>query len=82
MTTTLAVEDLTETVAELVGRLAPGDEIVLTRGAQTVARLVGDAPAPAAALVTRPGPGFLKGMITYMAPDFDEPMDDIWEHLK
>ncbi len=83
MTTTLAVEDLTETVAELVGRLAPGDEIVLTRGQTPVARLVGDAaPVAPPAAVTRPGPGLLRGAILYMAPDFDAPLEDMKEYME
>ncbi len=35
-------------------------------------------PTPA----TRPGPGLSKGMITYMAPDFDAPLDDFREYME
>lgn len=31
---------------------------------------------------SRPGPGLCKGMITYMAPDFDAPLEDMKEYLE
>ena len=75
MTKTLALEDLTVTLPELLDSLAPGDEVILTRNQQPIAKLVSEAPKPA----TRPGPGLCKGMITYMAPDFDAPLEEMKE---
>ena len=34
------------------------------------------------AKTTRPGPGVCKGMITYMAPDFDAPLEDMKEYME
>ncbi len=31
---------------------------------------------------SRPGPGVCKGMITYMAPDFDAPLEDMKEYMQ
>ena len=30
----------------------------------------------------RPGPGAFKGVITYMAPDFDAPLEDMKEYME
>ena len=30
----------------------------------------------------RPGPGLCKGMITYVAPDFDAPLEDMKEYME
>jgi len=30
----------------------------------------------------RPGPGLFKGVITYMAPDFDAPLEDLKEYME
>lgn len=75
MTTTMAVEDIQLTLAELLDCLTPGDEAILTRNQQPVAKL-----ASAAAIrqpKQRPGPGLCKGMITSIAPDFDAPLEDM-----
>ena len=43
MQTTLAVEDIKLTLPELLDSLAPGDEVILTRNHQPVAKLVSEA---------------------------------------
>jgi antitoxin (DNA-binding transcriptional repressor) of toxin-antitoxin stability system len=43
MQTTLAVEDITLTLPELLDSLAPGDQVILTRNHQPVAKLVSEA---------------------------------------
>lgn len=60
---------------ELIRQLAPGEEVVLTDNEQPVAKLVGERPP--APKPSRPGPGLCKGAITYMAPDFDAPLEDM-----
>jgi len=45
-----------------------------------VAKLVNERPTPTKP--TRPGPGLCKGMITYMAPDFDAPLDDMKDYME
>ncbi|HUY36845.1 MAG TPA: hypothetical protein VMV69_29265 [Pirellulales bacterium] len=76
MQTTMAVEDIKLTLPELLDSMAPGDEVILTRNRQPVAKLVSEAPKQ------RPGPGLCKGMITYMAPDFDAPLDCMKEYME
>jgi antitoxin (DNA-binding transcriptional repressor) of toxin-antitoxin stability system len=80
MQTTMAVEDIKVTLPELLDTLTPGDEVILTRNQQPVAKLVSDVPKPAPK--QRPGPGLCKGMITYMAPDFDAPLEEMKEYME
>ncbi len=80
MQTTMAVEDIKVTLPELLDSMTPGDEVILTRNHQPVAKLVSEAPKPAPN--QRPGPGLCKGMITYMAPDFDAPLDCMKEYME
>jgi antitoxin (DNA-binding transcriptional repressor) of toxin-antitoxin stability system len=80
MTTTMAVEDIQLTVTELLDSLMPGDEIILTRNQQPVAKLVSAAAIPRPK--QRPGPGLCKGMITHIAPDFDAPLEDMKEYTE
>jgi len=71
---------LTEVLAAALA-LPAEERAELVRGLTQVA----DQPAPATpppAGWQRPGPGLLKGMITYMAPDFDAPLEDLREHME
>ena len=54
--------------------------MILTRNKQPVAKLVSEASKPAPK--QRPGPGLCKGMITYIAPDFDAPLKDMKEYME
>lgn len=80
MSATITIEEAEGKLKELIHRLAPGDELVITENERPVARLVGEAPAPPKP--PRAAPGFLKGMITYIAPDFDAPMEDMKEYME
>ncbi len=78
MQTTMAVEDITVSLPELIDKLSPGDEIILTRDHKPVAKLVGEQPKPAKP--PRPGPGLGKGMITIVADD-DDHLKDFAEYM-
>jgi prevent-host-death family protein len=71
---TMPIEQAQGHLAEIVERLSPGEEIVLTRNNLPVARLVGEMKPP------RPGPGLGKGMITILADD-DEHLKDFAEYM-
>ena len=74
MQTTLAVEDIKATLPELVDSLMPGDEIVLTRNKQPVAKLVGEGGKK-----RRPRkPGNCKGKISLLVED-DEHLEGFRE---
>jgi antitoxin (DNA-binding transcriptional repressor) of toxin-antitoxin stability system len=77
MTTTMAVEDIQWTLPELLDRLTPGDEVILTRNQQPVAKLVSEKPNPQPK--QRPGPGLGKGMITIVSDD--EQLKDFAEYM-
>lgn len=80
MQTTMAAEDIKMTMPELLDSLTPGDEVILTRKQQPVAKLISQAPKPP--LKQRPGPGLGKEMITFIAPDFDAPLDCMKEYME
>jgi antitoxin (DNA-binding transcriptional repressor) of toxin-antitoxin stability system len=68
------------TLPELLDTLTPGDEVILTRNLQPVAKLVSETAKPAPK--PRPGPGLGKGMITFISPDFDAPLDCMREYME
>jgi prevent-host-death family protein len=80
MSAIVTVEEAQAKLKEIIRQLAPGEEIVITENAQPVAKLVSEPPKSVSA--ARPGPGLCKGMITYMAPDFDAPLEDMQDYMK
>jgi antitoxin (DNA-binding transcriptional repressor) of toxin-antitoxin stability system len=75
----VTIEEAKAALSELIHRLGPAEEILITEHDQPVARLV-----PARADAPRNGRqlGTLQGTITYMAPDFDAPLDDLKEYME
>ena len=69
---TIPIEQAQEHLSEIVGRLSPGEEVVLTKDERPVARLVAASP--------RPGPGLCKGLLTIVADD-DEHLKDFAEYM-
>ena len=80
MSTTISVETAQATLKELIHQMAPGEEVVITENQQPVAKLISQ-PAKATQ-PTRPGPGLCQGMISYMASDFDAPLEDMKEYME
>ena len=78
MPTIITVEEAQSRLKELIDGLHPGEEIVITKDRRPVARLVGERPARA----PRPAPGLGKGSILFMAPDFDEPLEEFKEYME
>lgn len=73
---TMTVEEAWAKLPELVQRLGPGEEIVLTQENEVVARLVGERrPRP-----QRPGPGLCKDMIKIVSDD-EEHLEHFAEYL-
>jgi antitoxin (DNA-binding transcriptional repressor) of toxin-antitoxin stability system len=73
----ISIQEAQSKLSELIHRLAPGDEIVITEDDRPVARLTATRPP----MTPRP-PGFLRGSVLYMAPDFDAPLDDFREYME
>lgn len=80
MSTTITVEEAQAILRELIHRMAPGEELVITENQLPIAKLV--VQKTEAKNLSRPGPGLCKGMITYMAPDFDAPLEDMKEYME
>ena len=75
----VTIEEAQAKLPEIIHRLLPGDELVITENQQPIAKLVSEKPASRTA---RPGPGVCRGEITYMAPDFDAPLEDMREYME
>ena len=75
--TTVSIQEAEAKLSELIRKLKPGDEVVITENNQPVARLVHPATSRAPRKL-----GTLKGTVTYMAPDFDEPLDEFKEYMQ
>jgi prevent-host-death family protein len=69
MSTTVTIEEAQARLAELVSKLAPGEEVVITDNQQPVARLLPVKPKAPRKL------GTMRGSVKYIAPDFDAPLD-------
>lgn len=76
MSESLSITDAQAILSELVARLAPGEEIILTDNHHPVAKLVGQRKSETA---SRPGPGLCRGMLTIVSDD-DGHLDDFEEY--
>ena len=76
MQTTMELENMQMTLPELLDHLTPGDEVILTRNHQTVAKLVSE---PTKQRQPRK-PGNCKGMITLLVED-DEHLEGFAEYM-
>ncbi len=76
MSTTITVEEAQAKLPELIGKLAPGEEISITQDQQPVAKLIGDRTPARKPRV----PGNCKGMITLLVED-DEHLKDFEEDM-
>ncbi|MEX0714240.1 MAG: DUF2281 domain-containing protein [Pirellulales bacterium] len=74
---TVTIHEAQARLLELIHRLAPGDEVVITENDQPVAKLARTEPKkqwPCKA-------GSAKGKIR-IAPDFDEPLEEFKEYME
>jgi prevent-host-death family protein len=78
MPATVTLQEAQSKLKQLVDQLAPGEELIITENEQPVAKLVGKRAAPP----IRPAPGLGKGSVLYMAPDFDEPLEEFKEYTE
>ena len=74
--TKISVEEAQAKLPELIDDLPPGEEIIITKDDLAVARLISAHPTAARKL------GGLRGSVTYIAPDFDAPLDDFAGYMK
>jgi antitoxin (DNA-binding transcriptional repressor) of toxin-antitoxin stability system len=67
---TVTLQEAQANLPELIGRIAAGEELVITDNGRPVARLA----RPLREIGKR------RGTVLYMAPDFDAPLDDFREY--
>jgi len=74
---TVTIQEAQAQLLDLIHRLAPGDEVVITENDEPIAKLARAEPKqqwPCKA-------GSAKGTIHWMAPDFDEPLAEFKEYM-
>ncbi|MCP5127657.1 MAG: type II toxin-antitoxin system prevent-host-death family antitoxin [Gammaproteobacteria bacterium] len=84
--TTIALEQTQTTLAELIHRLTPGEEVIIVENDRAVARLVLNPLPP----TQRTGlknqwpckAGSAKNTRHWMASDFDAPLDEFKEYME
>jgi len=74
---TVTIQEAQSTLTDLIHRLSPGEEVVITENDQPVARII---HTPAVAKKKARQLGTMKGSVLYMAPDFDAPLEDFKEY--
>lgn len=74
---TITVEDAQGHLGEIIDKLSPGEEVVITRGSQPVATIRATPPTSR----EPPRLGTLKGTILSIAPDFDDIPEGFEEYL-
>lgn len=75
---TVTIQEAQARLPELIHRLPPGDEVVITENGRPVARLV---QSPAVSQRRRQL-GTMKGTVLKVAADFDAPLDDFRECMQ
>jgi antitoxin (DNA-binding transcriptional repressor) of toxin-antitoxin stability system len=76
MSASVTLEEAQSNLSGLIEKLAPGEQIIITRDQQAVARLVAERPAERKPRV----PGNCKGMIVLAFED-DEHLKDFGEYM-
>ena len=71
--TTVTIQEAQSRLTDLIHRLSPGEEVVITENDRPGARLV---HTPAVAMKNTRRLGTMKGTVLSMAPDFDAPLED------
>jgi prevent-host-death family protein len=76
MSAMVTLEEAQAHLAELISSLVPGEEVIITDNQQPVARLL-----PVKSPLQRKL-GTMRGSVRYIAPDFDESLDDFKEYME
>jgi antitoxin (DNA-binding transcriptional repressor) of toxin-antitoxin stability system len=77
--TTITIQEAQTRLSELIHRLTPGDEVIITENDQPVARLTLAAPTSEPRFVPRLGT--LRGTVLSME-HFDDPLEDFKEYTE
>ena len=74
---TMTIQEAEGHLAEIIGNLPPGEEIVLTRDDKAVATIRATLETPRFV----PQLGTMKGTVVYIAPDFDDIPEGFEDYL-
>ena len=77
--TAVSIKEAKAKLSQLIHKLKPGDELIITEKNVPVARLV---PLVSPRQRQPRRPGTLRGTVLYMAPDFDAPLEDFKEYME
>jgi len=75
---TVTIQEAQAKLPDLIHKLPPGEEVVITENNQPVAKLVSEVPKPNPG--PRPPPGLGKGYITILSDD-DDHLKDFAEYM-
>jgi antitoxin (DNA-binding transcriptional repressor) of toxin-antitoxin stability system len=73
----MSIDEAQGRLAELIDKLAPGEELIFTRDQMPIAKLV---RTPLTSWPCKAGSA--KDKILWIAPDFDAPLDDFREYME
>ena len=76
MFTSITIEEAQASLKDLIHKLNPGQELIITENEQPIAKLISEPQKSR----QRPGPGLCKGMITIIADDEDH-LKDFEEYM-
>jgi len=76
MLTSITIEEAQASLKDLIHKLNPGQELIITENEQPIAKLISEPQKSQ----QRPGPGLCKGMITIIADDEDH-LKDLEEYM-
>jgi antitoxin (DNA-binding transcriptional repressor) of toxin-antitoxin stability system len=76
MLTSITIEEAQASLKDLIHKLNPGQELIITENEQPIAKLISEPQKSQ----QRPGPGLCKGMITIIAEDEDH-LKDFEEYM-
>ena len=75
---TVTIQEAQTQLPDLICRLAPGDEVVITENGEPVAKLARAEPRTSWPCKA----GSAKGTVHWMAPDFDAPLEEFKEYME
>ncbi len=76
MLTSITIEEAQASLKDLIHKLNPGQELIITENEQPIAKLISEPQKSQ----QRPGPGLCKDMITIIADDEDH-LKDFEEYM-
>lgn len=76
MLTSITIEEAQASLKDLIHKLNPGQELIITENEQPIAKLISEPQKSQ----QRPGPGLCTGMITIIADDEDH-LKDFEEYM-